>query len=66
MAWFHQHIWQEQSRTKNGGQGTPPGFAGVSVPADLVYRLLFGYTIILLKCAECGDVKTIEIQGQVQ
>ena len=59
----HNCKWNEESR-----HFTPKIiFAkdSVKVPAMLYEKLTWGYTTVMLKCSECGDIKAKEIIGDV-
>lgn len=60
MCLFHSHSWREESR-----HWTPPaGLTSIkSGTPDAVERLVWGLTIICLRCVTCGDLKSVELKG---
>lgn len=64
MALFHSHQWVEQSR-----HSVPPVSMGVKVKwcsERFMERMVCGVTVIVLRCADCGDLKTIEMIGDAK
>jgi hypothetical protein len=39
---------------------------GGRYPEHFIWKCLHGYTVILLKCASCGDQKTTEVLGDAR
>lgn len=58
---FHHHKWVEVKRTFNRPNKDVISVKNVS-PEDL-QKILHGFTIIELKCDDCGDMKFHETLG---
>lgn len=60
MSLFHRHQWREHGR-----HHTPPhlNMQKADGPAHTIERLIWGVTVILLKCDTCGDQKVVEMLG---
>lgn len=57
---FHQHHWIEQSRHFTG----PAGLSSVARgDSETIERLVWGYTVVVLRCQACGDLKAVGIKG---
>lgn len=60
MMW-HTHKWSEQSR-----HIIPPCQNRLEITrtsTELAEQIIFGVTVVVLKCATCGDVKERRILG---
>jgi hypothetical protein len=61
MSLFHRHQWQEIAR-----RFVPPPDNRVRyslATEEMVYDLVNGYTVVELRCTECGKVSSEHIQG---
>jgi hypothetical protein len=62
MSLWHRHKWDETSRRFN-----PPTHEVTKFRADNVgsaLPLLYGITVVELRCATCGDMKAIRYTGK--
>jgi hypothetical protein len=64
MSLLHRHQWVEAGRHFNSPKNE--FIADGKYPAELAWKVLHGYTVILLKCATCGDQKIVEATGDAR
>lgn len=60
-----KHKWNEEKRTSTRGvlaRGGKFKFGG-GMWGNAYDDILYGYTLILLKCEHCGDVRTRKVAG---
>jgi hypothetical protein len=65
MSLFHRHHWIVTSKTFNGPMLGKMKSEGC-YPEDFLERLLFGFTIITLRCLECGDLSFKRTNGKAE
>jgi hypothetical protein len=65
VSLFHTHQWIEAGRHFNAPTAQR-GVEGEKYPESIFWRMLHGYTVILLKCAMCGDQKITEVIGDAR
>jgi hypothetical protein len=61
VSLFHRHQWQEVARRfvpATGGE-----ISGWGIEPGMVYDMMNGYTVVELRCTECGKVSSEHIQG---
>jgi hypothetical protein len=59
MSLFHRHHWQEVAR-----RFVPPvNRTAKNLPHWMVYDFANGYTVVELRCSECGDVTSRKLRG---
>lgn len=66
MSLFHRHQWTEVARRfvpPIDGEAEVEGYGVASGAKGLMYDIANGYTVIELRCSECGDVTSRHIQG---
>jgi hypothetical protein len=61
---FHRHQWVETSRRFNPPQVDVKRWEGHRT--DLVMRLVYGITVVELRCDTCGDVKATSYAGEAR
>lgn len=63
MKLWHRHHWREASRHH------VPAIERADIwlvdPPE-VQRMLFGFTVIILQCDECGQMKSLEVKGHAK
>lgn len=61
---WHRHAWKEARRYFVG----PPTrqFEAEAMTQRAIERVLSGYTVIELRCAECGDIAHRELPGDAR
>jgi hypothetical protein len=64
VSLFHTHQWIEHGRHFNAPRNGMVD--GGRYPEHFIWKCLHGYTVILLKCASCGDQKTTEVLGDAR
>jgi hypothetical protein len=65
VSFFHTHQWVEHGRHFNGPQ--PHRIvADERYPEIVLWKLVHGYTVVLLKCTTCGDQKITEVTGDAR
>ena len=60
---WHQHQWTETSRRFNPPEVVPTKWEGTN--SDMLLQLVYGITVIELRCTDCGDVKGVRYTGSV-
>ncbi len=62
MSWLCRHKWQEEKR-----YFVPPlDLEGIDIKGSnprTLFQITSGYTIIVLKCSKCEDIKAKELMG---
>lgn len=61
MGLFHQHRWERISATYVQSSVLPTKVSRAD--EDWLDRVLFGFTVVVLRCRECGDEKAHEFRG---
>jgi hypothetical protein len=64
MSLFHRHQWQEVARRFVPPSNPAPTKAWGSSGLAQARDLLNGYTVVELRCKECGDVTSRHLQGE--
>lgn len=62
MSLFHRHQWQEVARRFVPPQPGRRSWAGLEA-MQWAYDMANGYTVVELRCSECGDVTSRHLQG---
>jgi hypothetical protein len=62
VSLWHRHRWAETSRCFNPPTIKLTNWSGPH-DADLISTIMYGITVIELRCEECGDVKAVRYAG---
>lgn len=62
MGLWHRHTWEEVGRTWTGK--TEHVLRGLECSEHMAERMMFGLTVIDLRCSGCGDRKSVEMLGR--
>ena len=63
MRLFHRHKWEEISRHYTPGVKLSNINNLNDDTADVLERIIFGFTVIELKCNECGELNHVIVIG---
>jgi len=64
MRLFHKHRWEEISRRFTAGVQLPKRVHNPNdETARVLEKIIFGFTVIELKCNECGELKHTIVIG---
>lgn len=62
MALFHTHQWEEMWRFFNKPKAA---VESDNMPLDMASKVLFGFTLVEMKCKNCGELKFQEVHGDI-
>lgn len=64
MSWLHRHQWAEAGRRFNPPTSRVTEFKRVGHDGQqLLMQMMYGITVVELRCSSCGDVKAVSYAG---